>query len=254
MYNKIKELINEQGNVQIINRKYNENDLKNYVIDCTGFNRLVIDKFLSNNIFKDARLTNNSALVYREEIICNENHSTFTKFDKIKNSWSWKIPLKNDTSHGYVFNSNITTLEEASKEFANHLGIDTQKFNKIDMIAGRNIKHFYANDDIFLTSIGLSSAFIEPLESTGLYFTCLGLNMLKDVINKDMCRSDFEMIFNQEFDNVTEFILAHFHNNYIVRYSDIFPERSWNYLLKAEASLKKPKINLSTLQTLKEIQ
>lgn len=243
-------------NINIIRRKYIESDFGELTIDCTGFNRLIKP---DQELYIRDDLTNDTALVYKVNNNVDNNidpYSTFYK-NKIKHSWTWKIPLKYSTGYGFVFSSKHQTIESATLEFKTFLKLDesyVSDIKKITILNVRNKKHFYYKNDKLITSIGLSSSFIEPLESTGLYLTCKSLELLKDVLDKNLTQDKYSNILNDEYDHITDFILSHFEKGYSYKESDLFPERSWKYISDPEYSKKVVKVNSQNIKILKEIR
>jgi tryptophan halogenase len=91
-------------------------------------------------------------------------------------------------------------------------GIDPEgTFNNIRFRVGRNRRSWVKN----CVSIGLASCFLEPLESTGLYFTYAAIYQLA----KHFPDRDFDQIlidrFNKEiadmYDESRDFLQAHFY-------------------------------------------
>src|SRR5262249_442678 len=82
--------------------------------------------------------------------------------------WSWNIPLYGRDGTGYVYSSPFIARGEAEREFREFLGpaSDGCVANHIKMRIGRSRRSWVKN----CIAIGLSSGFVEPLESTGLFF------------------------------------------------------------------------------------
>jgi len=234
-------------NLKIIRRKFIDSDLKGLVLDCTGFNRLVLNKF-NNVLFKDPRLFNNTALITRINKPVNQVCSTFYR---LENGWVWEIPLKYETSYGFVYNTNdksssktIDASESLYKFLSKkhpELNISKDNFKSIDMISGRNEKHFIGDDDCTVLGIGLSSMFVEPLESTGLFFTVHGLDLLKEVLDSKITEDEYTSIINLEFDATLEFILMHFKDfdmsiPWKEQYCKVTQKINYDYILDPEKS------------------
>ena len=153
----------ENGEIESLNEKYKAN----LYIDCTGFASLLLGKTL-NVPFQSYLdiLPNNSAwatkLPYKnkeKEIV---NH---TNCKAVENGWIWNIPLWSRIGTGYVYSDNFIDDDSALKQFQKHLGTDESEFKKIKMRVGIHEKLWEKN----VVAIGLSSGFIEPLESSGLF-------------------------------------------------------------------------------------
>lgn len=229
MYKQIKKL----KNVHIIN-KNKECDLK---IDCTGFNSL---KKINYKQCED--IQNNQALIYRTNYNDKVKKIPYTLCTGLDNGWVWKISLKNEVSYGYVNNGNKNNKDEFKNYLKNNnINFEEDKIKLINFLNGRRETHLTDKE----CYIGLSSSFIEPLESTGLYFTCFGICLLSSYINGDITIDKFNKTFNKEFDSIYNFIIAHYtksnnenlywkkmkNKKYKTTYTDFFPETSWKYII-----------------------
>ena len=253
-------------NVKIVRREFIELDLIGLVVDCTGFNRYVLNYETPTKVLKPKEIQNNVALVHRQEEKCIEPYSTFFALD---NGWFWKTPTQKETSYGFVFDKTKLSIEEADTAFKKAL-VDKDllkedfKTRLIPMTCGYNDNNYKLFENYSVTGIGLSSFFIEPLESTGLYFVCYGLNLLKQLINSEITEVEYTNTFTNEFESVSDFISAHFiastnkkHQHYKEfnikkSISDIFSERSWDYIL--DQNMSKSKINSKNLKYLKNLK
>ena len=206
-----------------------------WIVDCTGFSK------------KDVTLNipNNSALVYRTDKPINQY--PYTTCRAMDYGWCWNIPLRFKTSVGYVHDDKHNVQEEFIKYLKEHFGIDAdpKDIRKVDMITGRKSKHVNNN----IISVGLASSFIEPIESTGLYLTIFGIRNALNVIQRNITAKEYDDLINEEFDAVADFIVAHYKfstnsNEYWDRYknldcnlyrtNNLFPIRSWNYILQKD--------------------
>lgn len=140
-------------------------------VDCTGFKSLLLEGALKVP-FKSYEniLPNNRAWAAR---IPYKNKSkqleSFTECTAINNGWVWNIPLWSRIGTGYVYSDKFISPENAKKEFIEFLNlsnndIDNIEFKDIHIKTGTHEKYWEKN----VVAIGLSAAFIEPLESTGL--------------------------------------------------------------------------------------
>jgi tryptophan halogenase len=101
----------------------------------------------------------------------NEQILPYTTATALSSGWMWNIPLKTRKGCGYVFDENCISRIDAQKEIENFLGhkIKPIKFIKFD--SGRS-EVFWKNN---VLSLGLSSAFVEPLEATSIHSTIIQL-------------------------------------------------------------------------------
>ena len=153
----------DENGIVSLNNKYKA-DL---YIDCTGFRSLLLGKTL-NVPFESYNdlLPNDSAIATRipykdktKELV------PYTNCTAIENGWVWNIPSWQRIGTGYVYSSKFVDDDTALTELQNHLGTKEFDYNKIKMRVGIHKELWVKN----VVAIGLSSGFIEPLESNGLF-------------------------------------------------------------------------------------
>lgn len=150
----------------------------NLFIDCTGFRSLLIGQALKQEFYSYSHiLPNNRAwaaqVPYKDKKTELEG---FTNCTAIENGWVWNTPVWSRLGTGYVYSDKFVDPEDAKEEFKRHLmsnkmliprtreEVDSLNFKDVQMRIGAYKKSFVKN----VVAIGLSSGFIEPLESNGL--------------------------------------------------------------------------------------
>jgi len=147
-----------------------------FVFDCTGFAKLIIGKhFKSKWTSYKKHLTTNEVISFRLKYKENEEVFPYTKSITMKNGWMWQIPLQSRIGAGYVYDNRYITKSQAKEEVEEFLGEEIEILKKINFEPGIFEKGWIKN----CVSIGLSSAFVEPLESTSIMFTILQLRFFK---------------------------------------------------------------------------
>ena len=143
-------------------------------IDCTGFKSLLLEGALGVpfNDYSNVIPNNMAWATHMPYIDRDKELVSYTNCTAIENGWVWNIPLWSKIGTGYVYSNKFVTDEEALEEFKNHIrksGRDpeTLEYKKIAMRNGIHEKVWHKN----VVAIGLAAGFIEPLESTGLWFT-----------------------------------------------------------------------------------
>ncbi len=183
-------------------------------VDCTGFRGLLINKTLNEPFISFSEsLPCDSAIALQvpsnPEV---EGINPYTTATALSSGWVWNIPLFHRIGTGYVYCSAFQSPESAELEFRQHLGKRSEgcKANHIKMRIGRNNNSWVKN----CVAIGLASGFVEPLESTGIFFIQHGIEQL--VAHFPGRTFDEENIrsYNQNvadvIDGVREFLTTHY--------------------------------------------
>jgi|SaaInlV_150m_DNA_3_1039698.scaffolds.fasta_scaffold00428_5 tryptophan 7-halogenase len=206
------------------------------VIDCTGFSRNIFDDAAptaTNFVDISSIIPNNEALIYRADYSdINTQRKPFSTFTGMKSGWSWEIPMKDKIGIGYVFPEGANVEDEFLEYLCDYFDRDVklEDLNRVPMKTGRNEEHIIESENQTVVSVGLSSFFIEPIESTGLYLVVRAIEMLKEYIDGNSTSGQFNEAFNHEFDTVLDFIIAHY------KYSDR-PEQYWKDYSNIESAL-----------------
>ncbi|MET9764377.1 tryptophan halogenase family protein [Streptomyces sp. NPDC006372] len=183
-------------------------------IDCSGFRSLLL-----NQVMEEPFLDMNDHLLNNRAVATQVPHDDdangvepFTSAIAMSSGWTWKIPMPGRFGTGYVYSDQFTSQDEATEEFCKMWNLDPEKqpLNHIKFKVGRTRRAWVKN----CVGIGLASGFLEPLESTGIYFSYASLyQLVKHFPDK---RFDPVLIdqFNREvqvmFDDTRDFVQAHF--------------------------------------------
>ena len=183
------------------------------VIDCTGFKGLLINKALGEPFEPYNKwLLCDRALAVQ---IPHEDLSTlvpYTQSTALGAGWSWRVPLYSRIGTGYVFSSAFRTDEQAIAEFLAHLGPAAAKAEPraLSMRVGRTRRGWVGN----CVAIGLSSGFIEPLESTAIFLIQRSLETLgqylPDRTFDPVLARRFNTIVERMYAEIRDFIVLHY--------------------------------------------
>jgi len=184
-------------------------------IDCTGFRGLLINQTLQETFlpFTDV-LPNNRAVALRvpydgEQPGGMRPYTTATAMDA---GWMWSIPLFGRTGAGYVYSDAYCEPEEAEAALRAHAapGRDDLVANHIRMRIGRNRNSWVKN----CVAIGLSSGFVEPLESSGIFFIQHGIEQLVKNFPDESWAPELRDSYNERvgrvIDGVRDFLVLHY--------------------------------------------
>ncbi|MGA2777378.1 MAG: tryptophan halogenase family protein [Steroidobacteraceae bacterium] len=179
-------------------------------IDCSGMRALLIEQTLKTG-FEDWShwLPCNRAFAVPCE---NTDLTPYTRSTAHAAGWQWRIPLQHRTGNGHVYCSNFLGDDEAAAVLLRNLdGKALADPRPIRFTAGRRKLHWNKN----VIAIGLSSGFLEPLESTSIHLIQAGISKLLAYFPD----RDFDPIVTREFNRVAiaeverirDFIILHYH-------------------------------------------
>jgi len=179
-------------------------------IDCTGFRGLLINQALEEPFESFAEsLLCDSAIAMRVPHQHRDEINPYTTATALSAGWVWDIPLFSRTGTGYVYSSEFLAPAEAESELRVHLGerASGAECSHIPMRVGRNRNSWVKN----CVAIGLSSGFVEPLESTGIFFIQHGIEELinhfpQPDVAAEPARTAYNRAINDCIDGVRDFL------------------------------------------------
>lgn len=184
-----------------------------FVIDCTGFRGLIMNQALGEPFVPfDRQLLNDRAVAVQIPHTDAARLEPCTRSTALEAGWSWRVPLYSRIGTGYVFSSAFKTDEEATDEFVAHLGPAGVKAEPrvIRMRVGRSRRSWVGN----CVAVGLSSGFIEPLESTAIFIVEQALQRLVEHMPvrgiDPKARDRFNAEMAEIYDEVLDFVVMHY--------------------------------------------
>ncbi|MET8635622.1 tryptophan halogenase family protein [Streptomyces sp. NPDC004680] len=183
-------------------------------IDCTGFRGLLLNQKLGEPFisYQDT-LPNDSAVALRVPVDMEKRLmrpcTTATAQDA---GWIWTIPLFGRIGTGYVYAGDYISPEEAERTLREFVGPEAEDLeaNHIRMRIGRS-RNSWVNNCV---AVGLSSGFVEPLESTGIFFIQNAIEQLvKHFPDADWdpgLRDSYNKAIAHAMDGVREFLVVHY--------------------------------------------
>lgn len=200
----------ENGFIKTIVLENNQEFDCNFVFDCTGFARVLV-----GGVFKQEWMSYTKYLPAKKAIpfwLESESEiNPYTKSIAMKYGWMWNIPLQHRIGAGYVFDSDYISVDQAKEEVEEYLGHEIEVRKIINFEAGRYKNVWIKN----CMAVGLSSSFIEPLESTSLWLTTTQLTLFRQFINEidnptDQGIASFNKIIGDEIDEKSYFVYIHY--------------------------------------------
>ena len=180
-------------------------------VDCSGFRGLLIEQTLQTGYDDWSHwLPNNRAWAVPCESV--SPLTPYTRSTAHSAGWQWRIPLQSRVGNGHVFSNNFMSEDEAASILMNNLdGKALAEPRLIKFVTGKRKKFWNKN----VVAIGLSSGFMEPLESTSIHLIQKGISRLVSFFpNQGFNQVDIDEFNRQslvEFEQIRDFIILHFH-------------------------------------------
>ena len=182
-----------------------------FFVDCTGFRGLLIEQTLHAG-YDDWQhwLPCDSALAVQTENV--QPPIPYTRSIAHEAGWQWRIPLQHRTGNGMVYCSKFWSRDEAEAKLRGNLeGELVTDPRPIKFQTGTRRRHWVKN----CVAVGLSSGFMEPLESTSIHLIQRSIVRFMQMFPSDGVRQpDIDEFNNQmkfEIENIRDFIILHYH-------------------------------------------
>lgn len=179
-------------------------------IDCTGFRGLLIDRALHTGYEDWGHWLpcDRAVAVQTGKAAKPVPH---TRSIAREAGWQWRIPLQSRTGNGLVFCSHYMEEEAAKQQLLENLeGEPLNDPRVIPFRTGTRRQHWNKN----CIAMGLSSGFIEPLESTSIHLIqrsiihLLTLFPSSGIVQAEV--REFNRLVREETENVRDFVVLHY--------------------------------------------
>lgn len=182
-------------------------------IDCSGFKGLLIQEKLGTGYDDWSHLLPcDRAIAVPSERF--ENTLPYTRSIAHGAGWQWRIPLQHRNGNGLVFSSAHYSEQDATDILLGNLDSKPLADPKtIRFKTGRRRKQWNRN----VVAVGLSSGFVEPLESTSIHLIQSAIVRLLHLFPHDGVDPSSVEEYNKqsqiEFEQIRDFLILHYHVN-----------------------------------------
>jgi tryptophan halogenase len=203
----------QTGDIRALLMESGERVAGDFFIDCSGFRSLLLANKLGVGWEDWSQwLPCDRALPVPTER-CGDL-TPYTRVTAMEAGWRWRIPLQHRTGNGYVFSSRFIDEEKAREELL--LSLDEPVLAEPRLLkfqAGRRVTSWARN----CVALGLSSGFLEPLESTSIFLIQIGIMHLMPLLlatgYDQRLVDEFNRRMDVEYERIRDFLILHYHLN-----------------------------------------
>jgi len=203
----------ESGDITALQLDTGERLAGDFFIDASGFRkRLIVKELNAPWISYQKELPVNRALPFWLDIQPGEEINNYTHAWAQEAGWIWQIPTQGRYGCGYVYSDEFKTPEEAKREVEATLGREIEVRDDIRFQIGRLENAWIGN----CLAVGLSSSFLEPLESTSIHGTIVQMMLFTQRYLKQPSamtaadRADYNRRVGRQVDDFRTFVNTHY--------------------------------------------
>jgi tryptophan 7-halogenase len=198
------------GNIASVVMESGDQITGDFFIDCSGFRGLLIEDALHSG-YEDWTQWLPCDRAWAVPCAHKGGLNPFTRSTARDAGWQWRIPLQHRIGNGYVYSSaHISDNEAVTTLLANLDGKPLADPRPLRFTTGKRKQVWKRN----CLAIGLSSGFMEPLESTSIYLIQSAISrLLKMLPGRHMVAADIAE-YNRQNDfevmRIRDFLILHY--------------------------------------------
>ena len=203
----------ETGDIRALVLESGERVAGDFFIDCSGFRSLL----LAGELGVEWEDWSQWLPCDRALPVPTERRGELTPYTRVtamEAGWRWRIPLQHRTGNGYVFSSRFIDEDKAREELLRSLDEPTLAEPRLlKFQAGRRVTSWARN----CVALGLSSGFLEPLESTSIYLIQIAIMHLLPLFptkrHDQRLVDEFNLRMDIEYERIRDFLILHYNLN-----------------------------------------
>ena len=182
-------------------------------IDCTGFRGLLIGDAMEEPMEDWSQwLFCDRAIAVQTESV--DDAIPLTRSMAHQAGWQWRIPLQHRVGNGIVYSSRYLDDDTARKQLLANVEGRTLIEPRVIKFKPCQRKQTWRGN---VVAIGLSSGFLEPIESTSIHLIQRSVVRLMQMFPSDGVRQtdieEYNAQCNHEIEHIRDFIILHYHVN-----------------------------------------
>lgn len=199
-------VLNDYGEIDKIIGKNNSYDA-DFFIDASGFKKILIGKMNPKWVSFSSHLKSNSAIVFPTEDGEDKEYNLWTRARAMDYGWAFTIPVWGRFGNGYIYDKNHVSKNQIEEEIV-------KKFGNVDFGKEFSFDPGYLEESWIKNccAVGLSSAFVEPLEATSIGTTIqqsfLLMHKILNYSEKDI--KQYNKSIKSIMENIRDFIFLHY--------------------------------------------
>jgi len=203
----------DSGNIVRLNLASGANVEADFFIDATGFRALLLNGVLDSPYENwNQWLKCDSAIAIPSAT--GKPLKAFTHAMAHSAGWRWRIPLQHRVGNGSVYSSQYISKEDALDNLLSNLESEPLAEPRyISFLPGMRQEQWKHN----CMGVGLSSGFLEPLESTSIYLIQFAIQKLIEhfPVSTDfsLAQKEFNLQLTKEYLRIRDFIIMHYAEN-----------------------------------------
>jgi len=200
----------ESGLVEAVLLQLGERVEGDLFVDCSGFRGLLIEGAMEAG-FQDWSSWLPCDRAFAVPCESNGDRQPMTRATARGAGWQWRIPLQHRMGNGMVYASEFMSDEDAERTLLDNLeGEPLATPRRLAFTTGRRKQCWNRN----VVALGLSSGFIEPLESTSIHFIQSGIarliSLFPDLRFNPVERDEYNRQMRDLYEDVRDFIILHY--------------------------------------------
>lgn len=200
----------EDGFIEAVVLESGERIAGDFFIDCSGMRGLLIEQTLHAG-FDDWShwLPVNRALAMPSE--STEPLLPMTRSTAHSAGWQWRIPLQHRIGNGHIYCSSFMEEDEATDILLKNVdGKPLAEPRPLRFTTGRR-KQFWIKNCV---AVGLSSGFLEPLESTSIHLVNTAISRIISLFPSagfnQVDIDEYNALTHWEYERIRDFLILHY--------------------------------------------